>query len=129
MNLFRDIQAFLQWRKDCADQNPYELDEADIDNLEGLSFTKEWDFYTKLLDNDIHIQAEKLLTVQPEYVERTRGFISGLRRAGTIIDQLLTEQEQKNARRRQREHSAEREQSHRRAVTYGSPFWDTSDTF
>jgi len=126
LKLFRDIKSFLEWRKDShASGNPYDLTEDDVEELIHLSFTPAWDFYTKLLDNAIYIEAENLLTAPPELVEKQRGTILGLRKAGTILSQIAEEKEQRDARGRERERDTESREVSRARNTFATPFWNT----
>ena len=126
MKLFRTIQEFLTWKRDCATSNPYEITGEEADELITLSFGKDWDFYTKLLDNAIYIEAENLLTIQPELVEKQRGMILGLRKAGTILSQIADEKEHRDARRRDTEREHESTELTRRTNAFASPFWTGS---
>jgi hypothetical protein len=125
LKLFRDIKAFLEWRQNQVSVgNPYDLTEDDTEELIHLSFTKEWDFYTRLLDNAIYIEAENLLTSPPELVEKLRGTILGLRKAGTILSQIAEEKEQRDARGRDRERDRESRELARNRNTFATPFWN-----
>ena len=126
MKLFRTIQEFLAWRRDYATGNPYELTGEEAAELVEISFTKAWDFYTKLLDNAIYIEAENLLTIQPELVEKQRGMILGLRKAGTILSQIADEKEHRDARRRDKQREHDSTESSRRCNAFASPFWTGS---
>ena len=78
-----------------------------------LYTTPEWPTYIELLDFLCKLYAEQLLSrnLVSEDVHYLRGYISGIRRAGTLIDEIIHQENQSgadDARERAERRAAER---------------------
>lgn len=104
---------------------PLNLRQEQLTQLATLRSYSEWEEYEALLDRLITYHNESLLLDRSEdNIHFQRGYIAALRRAGTIIDELIRSQEGKDAERTRRElRSDQHRAEQQRLATFGTPYW------
>jgi len=102
----------------------FEMTQADIANLKVLRSYDEWQQYQDLLDVVCKLYAEQMLVESnSEKLHYLRGLVSGIRRAGTLIDEIKLQETRRGADDARRD--ADRELGERRAnlALYGTDFY------
>jgi len=104
---------------------PYNLTDLKIERLRSLLGTKGHEELQKLLDYLSTLYAEALLQCRDDAdIHYYRGLITGFRKAGTIVDEIVQEIDNNNARRADRaDRDAARLTDARAAATFGSGYW------
>jgi hypothetical protein len=106
--------------------NPYGLKDGQIAQLKTLIARSEWKEFQSLLDLLCTFLAEGLLLELDERViHQTRGYILGLRRAGTLVDEISTALEATDARERRDSIAEQRARERQQLAAYGTDFWRT----
>lgn len=104
--------------------NPYGLKDGQIAKLKGLSTNTAFKDFQELLDSLCTLLAEGLLLESDEAnLHMTRGYILGLRRAGTIVDEIINSLESADVGQRRDAAREQRERERRRLATFGTGFW------
>lgn len=106
---------------------PYGLKDSEYSKLKELVSHPHWKDYTSLLDTLATFLTEDMLSSSTtEAVMFYRSYIIGIRRAGTIVDEIIQNKEATDARSRPDPGRMARTAGERRNATYGTPFWDSS---
>ena len=124
--LLRKIKEILNPPK--SQDTPLSLTKGDIAKLKSLRGALGWKEYQALLDRLAALYGEQLLGKSDNNeIHFLRGSILALRRAGTIVDEIIQHMEGKDAERDRRAADDERRtELARRLATYGTPFWTES---
>lgn len=102
---------------------PYGLTASQVAALKSLRTYPEWSVYQDLLDLIITIHMEQSL-IAPEQRHHLADMVLGLRKAGSVIDEILyqVEQDSEHAdRRSSRDRSAKQQRT--KLSTFGTGFW------
>jgi hypothetical protein len=104
---------------------PVGLSERGLRRLQSLQTMEEWDTFVEVLDELVKFNAEALLGAQrTEDVHFYRGFISGIRKAATVIHEIsLGEQSLTSEKRRRENAGTDFDSKHRLSALFGSPAW------
>lgn len=120
--IFRKIRDILQPQPQL--QRPFGLFAEQTQKLAELRLEDGWQVFQEVLDASVNINAEALLATRDAYSDTyLKGVITGLRKAGTLVDEIIAKTEE-NARAADR--TAIRNQPSpiaRVAATYGTPAW------
>lgn len=119
--LLKTLKSIVRPKKQTE---PFELAPSDLARLRDLRSHPHWDTYLKLLDKLTSFLAEDMLnTSDVQAVLHYRSAILGVRRAGTLVDELIKADEAKDARQRDREHTRRNLDESRAIATFGTPYW------
>ena len=126
MNVFKRISEILRPEKlaetPSAWQIPLGLSPTEWDTLKDLRASDEFAIFQKALDESVKFTGEALLGASTnESLHFYRGLIHGLRKAGTLLDEL--KQSEDAYLNEQRKHLPRDDSSARRVATFGSPAW------
>lgn len=101
---------------------PFGLTEGGLRRLQILRSSDEWDTFAEVLDEVVKFNAETLLGSQrTEDVHFYRGFISGVRKAASIIDEI-SQGEQRHLSEKQRLDNVGKQNAGTTAL-FGTPAW------
>ena len=101
----------------------FNLSASSLASLKALHAQEEWSDYLNLLDSAINLYAEQLLATDSDAeVHRLRGFILGLRKAGTLVTELIRQQDYEDARKQQLVAGATDRDADRDADLYGTRY-------
>lgn len=123
--LLRKIKSIIRPKKRGPQDLPYELTPSEMARLIEIRGHPHWDIYLSLLDKLSSFLAEDMLRADSaENVLFYRSYLLGLRRAGTIVDEIIQRNEAKDARIRESEDVRNwlRDESIA-AATFGTPYW------
>ena len=124
MSLLRKIRSIIfPPRSPSSDLRiPYDQSRESIRELHSLATDPKWPLYQSLLDSIITINAEDLLLLRSaEDIHFLRGYILGLRKAGTIINELVNDLAKEDARIRDRsDHDRSRDRERERLAVFGT---------
>jgi len=98
---------------------PYNLTPEQLSVLRELSSLQAWKVYQSLLDVQINLLAEQLLATGDDVI---RGNILGLRKAGTLITEILRQQDSEDARRTRTDRAAGERLAERELSLYGTRY-------
>lgn len=99
---------------------PPDLTEANLRQLQSLRASPEWEIFASALDSLVNFNAESLLSHKSvEDLNFYRGYISGLRRVASIIDEF-TVREAAHVQQKIKEENARAGQQDRSNL-YGTP--------
>jgi len=102
---------------------PYNLKPSELIALKNLHASADWPIYQSLLDTLVNFHAEQMLSAaDTAEVHRLRGLILGLRKAGTLVTEIIRQQEYEDARRSTSERTAADRDHERQLALYGSYF-------
>lgn len=91
--------------------------------LRELYSSPNWLIYQSALDSVINLYAEQLLSSDSDAeVHRLRGFILGLRKAGTLVTELIRQQDYEDARKQQLDAGTSERESEREASFFGTRY-------
>ncbi len=121
MNFFRTIREILTPPIPTdVPVLPFNLTRDDLRQLGDLRDTPEFSIFLELLDTVAIFYGEQLLvTTDYDRLLDLRGTINGLRRAGTLIDDLQTQDKQRNAR----PNASRPDPDSRARALVSTPFW------
>lgn len=103
---------------------PYDLTEGQWRSLQSLAAQDEWDVWTETLDAAVNSIGEALLAADDtERVHFFRGYIQGLRKAGSLIDEIRYKEEAHAENERKRTERSEPDALQRAAALLGTPAW------
>ena len=126
MSIFKRISEILRPEKAAetpsAWQIPLGLTPNEWDTLKDLRTSEAFGVYVKTLDESVKFTGEALLGASTnENMHFMRGMIQGLRKAGTLLDEL--KQSEDAHLDQQRKHLPRDNSAARRVATFGSPAW------
>ena len=126
MSIFKRISEILRpaplAQTAAAWQIPLDLTPGEWDALKDLRTSDEFAIFQKALDNSSIFVGEALLSASTdENLHYYRGFLQGLRKAGTLLDELS--QSEAAYLNEQRKHLPRDNSAARRVATFGSPAW------
>ncbi len=99
------------------------LSASSLAALKTLHSHESWPAYLALLDSAINLYAEQLLVSDNDAeVHRLRGLILGLRKAGTLVTELIRQQEYEDARRTKLDTGATNRNAARAADLFGTRY-------
>lgn len=102
---------------------PYNISREQYVRLRELISSDQWKTYQDLLDTVCRLNVEGALTSK-DPVPWDRGFISGLRKAGLLAEEIVHRVERERERRSRADgERAERDAEQRRLATFGTGFW------
>jgi len=102
---------------------PYNLKPSDLIALKNLHASADWPIYQSLLDTLVNFHAEQMLSAaDTAEVHRLRGLILGLRKAGTLVTEIIRQQEYEDARRSASERTDPDRVSEQRLALFGTPY-------
>ena len=120
--MLRKIRDIIHPKKSTS--NPYGLSDAEFGRLKELTTHPQWTSYQEFLDKLCSFLVEDMLAAQEDRsVLFYRAYISGLRRAGTIVDELKAGEKAKDARSNLDTERAERARDQRDIATFGTGFY------
>lgn len=103
------------------------LSASSLASLKVLHSQDAWQEYLALLDSAINLYAEQLLASDNDAeVHRLRGLILGLRKAGTLVTELIRQQEYEDARRTRIDTGATERSASRAADLFGTRYGGSS---
>lgn len=70
-------------------ENPFAFSEREERAFAALSHSPEWRIYAEVLDKFCTLYAEEALAADATNRDYRAGFASGIRRAGTLVDEIL----------------------------------------
>ena len=118
------MKLFSLFRPSPAPESPLGLTREQIHLLGVLKNTEEWGVYLEALARLVNIESEVLLSSQDAYHDTLRkGILLGLRRAASLVDEILTKAEQNEQQRNRAEQRREYADSIRKFALYGTPAW------
>ena len=121
MTFLRNIRLYL-WPP-ARTGLPLNLSASALTSLKTLHAQKEWSDYQNLLDSAINLYAEQLLASDSDAeVHRLRGIILGLRKAGTLVTELIRQQDYEDARKHTITTGAAERDTDRSADLYGTRY-------
>jgi len=126
VNFFRRISEILLPARNAttpaAWEIPLGLSPSEWDVLKDLRTSAEWEIFVKALDESAKFTGEALLGASTnESLHFYRGMVQGLRKAGTLLDELKASEDAHL--NEQRKHLPRDTSSARAVATYGSPAW------
>ena len=122
--MFRSIFELIDRIRSPESSRPkYDLSEEDFKYLELLRDKKEFEVYLKAVDRQANFIADGLLASQDSYNDTLqKGILLGLRKAGTLVDEIL-QQRHHAAESKRRRTDRGPDQLQRTAALFGSPAW------
>ncbi len=121
MTFLRSLRALL-WPPAHTGM-PMNLSASSLAALKALHSQAAWQEYLSLLDSAISLYAEQLLASDNDAeVHRLRGLILGLRKAGTLVTELIRQQEYEDARRTKLNAGAAERDAARAADLFGTRY-------
>ena len=122
-SLFRRIRDWLKPPPQTG--LPLSLTQGDFNALRRLRGMEEYDVFLKVLDDRLKFIGDSLLASTDAYTDGLlKGQALGLKRAGTLVDEILLTQEHKvESERRQNDARDARAESSRKLGLYGTPAW------
>lgn len=121
MTLIQSIRNLLNPPKPTG--IPFALHPEEFAILRELTTHEAWPTYQALLDKLITFHAEQLLATDADNeVHRQRGFILGLRKAGTLVTELIRQQEYEDVRRTKLDRGASSRDTERALAYYGTRY-------
>lgn len=121
----QDLIDNLRGRNQSEDRTPLDLSRSDIKALKRLISSPEWKTYLSVLDKFSTLNVEGIMSARQD---RTwdRGFVSGVRKAGLIPEEIVHRTEKAQSERIQRATDrADRALRRRKLATFGSRFWES----
>jgi hypothetical protein len=105
---------------------PLNLTASALARLKHLQAQEGWSDYQNLLDSAISLYAEQLLSTDIDAeVHRLRGLILGLRKAGTLVTELIRQQDYEDGRKLKLDTAAGDAAADRTADLYGTRYGRT----
>ena len=102
---------------------PLNLSASALASLRYLHSQEQWSDYLKMLDSAINLYAEQLLSTDVDAeVHRLRGLILGLRKAGTLVTELIRQQDYEDGRKQQLASAPAGAAADRTADLYGTRY-------
>ena len=102
---------------------PFDLTPSELHALKEIRSHPQWGQYLSFLDKLTTFYGESMLqATKSEDVLFYRSYILGLRRAGTVVDELIKEEEARDARRKSGPTDLDLTIK-RAAATYGTPYF------
>ena len=126
MNVFKRIHEILRPPKLAVTpsewQIPLDLSPSEWDTLKDLRTSEAFEIYQKALDSASIFSAEALLNASEDNnLHYYRGFVQGLRKAGTLLHELKASEDA--YLNEQRKHLPRDNSAARSVATFGSPAW------
>ena len=126
MSFFRSVRDLLKPPKESKTPEeftlPYELSPGEWRKLKTLKNEEGWSAYLKALDGEVNLRGERILqTSNADAIHFMRGFVSGLRHAASVIDQISLREQHFERERQHRNESSERRGDN--STLFGSPGW------
>ena len=101
---------------------PFNLKPAELARVKELRGHPHWPIFLGLLDKLTTLSAEDMLQASTtEAVLHYRSYILGIRRAGTVVDEMITGEKANDARRNETRRGTTDDA--RRLALYGSPYY------
>lgn len=119
--MFKKIREILSPKQPT--HNPYNLKDSELAALTELRSHPHWKYYIHLLDTLTTFLHEDMLASEDANLPFYRAQILGVRRAGTIVDELIQQEKAKDARTRERSNTDGRDES-RKLAAFGTPYWN-----
>lgn len=124
-SLFTRIDASDLWRQFEA---RYGLKRTQVPRLADLRAHNDWPLFMAALDNECNILGEAMLAARgDEAVNLTRGQVLGLRRALTLVDEIIAKEEEIARTLADRASIDARRADATTTALYASPYWRPSD--
>lgn len=121
MTLFQSIRSLLFPPKRTG--LPLNITPNTLVALKNLQASADWPAYQSLLDSIINLYAEQLLSTDDDAaVHRLRGFILGLRKAGTLVTETIRQQEYEDAARTKLDQRATAKRNDTELALYGTRY-------
>ena len=121
--MFRSLQTLLRWNWNSRTSYAHDLTESDLNTLQTLRKSRGWQAFAQILDGQIEKIAEELLTAQTtELMWNARGKIAGLRESILMVEAIITQTEQQDARERLATAAADERSSRRDRLLQPTPF-------
>lgn len=102
---------------------PLNVTATQLVDLKTLHSQEAWASYQSLLDSAINLYAEQLLaTSEDAEVHRLRGLILGLRKAGTLVTEIIRQQDFEDGQRNHTDSTGADRAAERATALYGTRY-------
>ena len=127
MTFFTLPELFKRWRTSPSEEFilPYGLKPEEFSRLRTLRSSEEWTSFSSVLDEVVKLNGEILLAGgKNKQLHFQRGLIHGIRKAATLIDEIIAAQTLHDEQERKRKDAGNTSSTRNRTfTTFGSPNW------
>lgn len=123
--MFQKLKNLLRPRAEQRGFKPLlGLSSQEIGVLKEFRHHDGYEIFLQALDVIVNLQGEVMLSTREDaIVHETRGHVLGLRRAATLIDEILIQEDADRTQRERRATNAEHAPDPRNLSFFGSPSW------
>lgn len=127
MSFFTLPELFKRWRSPPPEKFvlPYDLKPEEFSQLRTLRHAEEWASFQRVLDEVVKLNGEILLVGKgDESLHFYRGLIHGIRKAATLIDEIIAAQTLHESEERKRKDAGNPRSNRTNALnTFGTSNW------